>query len=193
MPIDKIGLIRQGEVLACSTQHLQVINGARNVEGEGFFRHFWPCDPADAAPIIDPPFQPGPFPMWENLHYLTLTSTRLNPGDISWLLMAAGSAARQMPALRRMELWNYDPATTCLFRYQSNQTPRDSQRPEMEILISWWLDGMTTEVAIPPLELLSEEICACWKEVASRHCGDWFDLRADIEYWRDYEWDGPVI
>ena len=101
MPVNRIALIRLGEVLACSTQHLQMIHGARNIEGEGFFRPFWPCDLVDVAPILDTPAQLDPLTIWENLRDLSLTSTRLNPGGIDWLLMAAGSPRGGLRSPRR--------------------------------------------------------------------------------------------
>ncbi|KAG8168306.1 hypothetical protein KVR01_003995 [Diaporthe batatas] len=59
---------------------------------------------------------------WYHLQSLTLTSDLLSPREhprqIDQLLTNAAKAARNMPALRTMELWNGRPGLAALFRYQ---------------------------------------------------------------------------
>jgi len=205
MPRDVSDRVTLGKALAKSTMNLQMIHGARNVEAEGFFHAFWPYDPNDETPTIPTPAQPGLLPTWQNLGRLSLTSTRLNPRDINWLLMAAGSAAQQMPVLVIMELWNYDPTSRCVFRYESHNAPEDTNRPEIEIMVSWWPRPPPTEATtgamveqthgktIPRKRLLETPVYECWQEVARRHCNDRVDLAVEVEYMNDDDWDGCVI
>jgi len=59
--------------------------------------------------------------IWKDLASLALTSRLLDstkdPADISNLLHAAGVAARNMPKLQTMEIWNGGRRHACVFRY----------------------------------------------------------------------------
>jgi hypothetical protein len=72
--------------------------------------------------------------VWKELVSLTLTSRQLvpdgNPTDINNMLEAAAGAARNMPNLKIMELWNGGKDMACVFQYQAftNVSKRDGAK-----------------------------------------------------------------
>ena len=79
---------------------------------------------ADARYFLEPFFNVQPskkLPTWTNLKQIALTSTLISPhclGDeINDLLQAAGFAARQMPMLEIMEVYNAEKAYAGVFTY----------------------------------------------------------------------------
>lgn len=73
-----------------------------------------------ALPNGNPTSNPR-LPSWPNLRWLTLTSRRLSPHEfpdqINGLLLAAGKAARNMPRLQAMEIYNANRFFAAVFRY----------------------------------------------------------------------------
>jgi hypothetical protein len=68
---------------------------------------------ADALHFFEPFIKPQPgvtLPLWKTLNSLTLTSSLIRSGEdpaaLNGLLQAAGNAAKRMPELRAMELYN---------------------------------------------------------------------------------------
>lgn len=78
-------------------------------------------------PFIQTTAQPQPqttrtrLPQWPNLRWLTLTSHLISadsqPEDISAMLCGAGKAAKNMPQLQAMEIYNANTRDAGVFRY----------------------------------------------------------------------------
>lgn len=79
---------------------------------------------ADARYFLEPFYnvQPGKkLPVWTNLRQITLTSNAIHPAslgdEINDLLQAAGLAARQMPMLEVLEIYNASKESAGVFTY----------------------------------------------------------------------------
>lgn len=94
---------------------------------------------------------------WNNLQSLVLTSQLLVPEsdltDINQMLKDAAAAARRMPRLNTMEIWNGREASASLFKYQSN-------RGQTNAAVTW---RSTWELSVPSL------VIQAWKAVAQTH------------------------
>lgn len=92
-----------GTALAKASLCLEQLSAAFLVDAKDFFQAY----------------QPGW--IWKDLVSLALTSRLLNStgdvGDINNMLHAAGVAARSMPKLQTMEIWNGEKGNACVFRY----------------------------------------------------------------------------
>ncbi|KAM0294651.1 hypothetical protein ACHAO9_001086 [Fusarium lateritium] len=92
------------------TKHLENLSVSHLIDAKEFLRPFWSAK-SDTASL----------PKWENLKTLSLTSEILNTDsekDIKELLCAAARAARKMPNLQRLELWNGKSRQAGVFRYR---------------------------------------------------------------------------
>ncbi|SPJ82095.1 uncharacterized protein FTOL_09500 [Fusarium torulosum] len=92
------------------TKHLESLSVSHLIDAKEFLRPFWSAK-SDTASL----------PKWEHLKTLSLTSEILNTDsgkDINELLCAAARAARKMPNLQVLELWNGKSLQAGVFRYQ---------------------------------------------------------------------------
>jgi hypothetical protein len=92
------------------TKHLENLSVSHLIDAKEFLRPFWSAK-SDTASL----------PKWGHLKTLSLTSEILNTNsekDINELLCAAARAARKMPNLRLLELWNGKSLQAGVFRYQ---------------------------------------------------------------------------
>lgn len=115
---------------------------------------------ADARDFFDPyinikPGGPLRKPPWNNLRWLTLTSRFVTevafPDEVNSLLRGAGLAAKDMPALQAMELYNASKWDAGVFRYLVvNNTG----------VISW---TSTWEHKVPA------NVKAVWRQAALQH------------------------
>jgi hypothetical protein len=91
---------------------------------------------------------------WCNLTNIALTSRYLShaasPTAITKLLEAAASAARRMPKLKTMEVWNGSKGVAALFKYDSLSSRRSS-------VLTWRATWRLT---------LEDEVLEAWSEVA---------------------------
>ncbi|KAG6356205.1 hypothetical protein INS49_015592 [Diaporthe citri] len=94
---------------------------------------------------------------WPNLTTLALTSRLLAPdadsGAVDGMLVAAATAARRMPKLETMEIWNGREGLAGLFRYRSARRGRTAG-------ISW---RGTWDLA------LGEDVIQAWETVANMY------------------------
>ncbi|KAF5677615.1 hypothetical protein FHETE_1666 [Fusarium heterosporum] len=94
------------------TKHLENLSVSHLIDAKEFFRPFWPADSDTATASL---------PRWEHLKTLSLTSEILNTDtkqDVNELLCAAARAARKMPNLELLELWNGRDQHAGVFRYR---------------------------------------------------------------------------
>lgn len=93
--------------------HLQELSASFAVDAKDFFQP-WAC----LKPGVP---NPPALPRWEHLRWLTLTSRMVAevafPDEVNGLLRAAGLAARDMPALQAMELYNATRWDAGVFRF----------------------------------------------------------------------------
>lgn len=92
------------------TKHLENLSVSHLIDAKEFLRPFWSAK-SDTESL----------PKWEHLKTLSLTSEILNTDsekDINKLLCAAARAARKMPNLQLLELWNGKDEQAGVFRYQ---------------------------------------------------------------------------
>jgi hypothetical protein len=122
-----------GLALARASRHLEHLSASFIIDAKDFLASFWPqiSAPTSASDLLDGY-------IWDKLTSLALTSQLLAPENpfkrINDLLQAAGIAARRMPRLRVMEIWNgKDNNHGCLFRYHNDKTARYS-RGEFRLL-----------------------------------------------------------
>ncbi|KAG6017470.1 hypothetical protein E4U43_001070 [Claviceps pusilla] len=99
--------------------------------------------------------------IWQRLRFLSLTSNRLRrearADDISTLLTSAALAAKRMPKLDRLLLWNAAEGEGCSFEYR---------RSDRAILWKAMWDVR-----------LSEEAIRSWDEVVSLYCSSTSGIR----------------
>ncbi|KAL2279977.1 hypothetical protein FJTKL_13114 [Diaporthe vaccinii] len=93
--------------------HLQELSASFAVDAKDFFQPWAGLKPG----VPNPPA----LPRWEHLRWLTLTSRMIAevafPDEVNGLLRAAGLAARDMPALQAMELYNATRWDAGVFRF----------------------------------------------------------------------------
>lgn len=94
--------------------HLRELSGSFAVDAKDFFEPW-----AGLKPGLTP--NPPGLPRWEHLRWLTLTSRMIAevafPDEVNGLLRSAGLAARGMPALQAMELYNATRWDAGVFRF----------------------------------------------------------------------------
>ncbi|KAH7143820.1 hypothetical protein EDB81DRAFT_652426 [Dactylonectria macrodidyma] len=97
---------------------------------------------------------------WPNLTSLALTSQVLkptvSPADVDYMLRSAAAAAKKMPKLETMELWNGRKGLAMLFRYQSI----GGGQPAVLSCRGTW------ELALQP------RVIRAWEAVARKHGGN---------------------
>lgn len=98
------------------SKNLEHLSVSHLIDAKEFLRPFWPADSDEATRSL---------PDWENLKTLSLTSDVFNTGtkkEINNLLCAAARAAKKMPNLQLLELWNGKEKRACVFRYRVEDT-----------------------------------------------------------------------
>lgn len=203
----KYNILEMSQVLSEETRKLTEIHGARSICAEGFFHEFWPSetfpdgiDPMATAAMQERPPDPDPGFLrayrvyWPNLTHLSLTTTCLDKDHINPMLTAAGRAAKNMPLLKMMELWNYHPHSRAIFRYASNQGGRDSGVPEIELITSWYALDVTKDDGTVETGVMRKKTKEAWAEAAKLHCQDRNYLKITEHVWPEQRhWDGCVI
>lgn len=112
-----------------------------------------------ASNDLNPTFKdadPNTQPTWPHLRELALTAKDLKPDSeikASALILAAARAAKRMPKLQVLELWNHDDGDMAVLRYY-----RTDDMPHGEL---FWLDTWGSRI---------ERKCVkAWDEVVSLH------------------------
>ncbi|KUI71996.1 hypothetical protein VM1G_07776 [Cytospora mali] len=132
-----------------------------------------------ASFIVDAsPFFSSYKPSWKciNLKSLTITSRLLTPealeSDVNEMLKAAAVAAKNMPRLETMEIWNGEASLAALFKYQSSGG-------QMHAAITW---RSTWDFALRP------PVIQAWEAVAHKYGGrgltinkELLDIRNDVK------------
>ncbi|KAH7140605.1 hypothetical protein EDB81DRAFT_691883 [Dactylonectria macrodidyma] len=102
---------RLARLMATWCQHLTAFCPPRSMDALDFFRQ-----------IIAMRTQLHPGPVWSKLELLCLNCRSFEPSSsqatITEVLVFAGKAAKLMPNLREMEIWNTSPEYCYLFRYK---------------------------------------------------------------------------
>ncbi|OHF03583.1 hypothetical protein CORC01_01302 [Colletotrichum orchidophilum] len=124
----KIHVFEHGDL--CPSKNWRFSSFSNNLTGALFNRSFvleelLVCNFIDAMDFFDcikrQPMHTAP-PVWQNLRVLTMTSQGISAGGkpefINGLISDAGRAAKQMPALRVMELYGAWLKCAGIFRYQ---------------------------------------------------------------------------
>ncbi|KAF0643365.1 hypothetical protein FPSE5266_04934 [Fusarium pseudograminearum] len=96
------------------TRNLEYLSISHLIDAKEFLRPFWPANSEEATRSL---------PDWKNLKRLSLTSDIFNTGtekDVNNLLCAAARAARKMPSLEILELWNGNDERASVFSYRAN-------------------------------------------------------------------------
>ncbi|KAI0108463.1 hypothetical protein F4814DRAFT_455214 [Daldinia grandis] len=145
--LNQTGSVRCPEITAAlfrESQTLEQLSASFVVDAKDFFQPFWPSNPA------------SPNRSWDNLKTIALTSKLLNPyqslEEVNDLLCAAGIAARNMPTLRVMEIWNGSrTAHGCFFRYYD-----DGSTSTITWRGTWELD-------------LEPRVMRCWTETVRKN------------------------
>lgn len=131
----------------------------------------------DARHIFEPFFEPQkglPLPFWKDLRKMTLTAGVIAPSeewdDTNELLQAAGNAARRMPVLRLMELYQAGGHFAGVFRYRVT---------EESTSLSW---QSTWEFKV------SHDVKETWKDVCRQHTSRELDIASEelIENYRGW-------
>ncbi|KAL6828164.1 hypothetical protein V8C40DRAFT_240338 [Trichoderma camerunense] len=143
-----------GQGLAITSQNLESVLAAFNVDAKDFFYAFFPSQNPEPLPSMS----------WSSLKYISLSSQLLIPGHYNVLIQVAAAAALEMPKLRCMELWNGGThVTSCIFSYCAMHY----RQRHIKLLSTW--NGQ-----------LSKEAITCWRKVAERDA--WCVLEASSRY-----------
>ncbi|KAI2778459.1 hypothetical protein F4815DRAFT_477741 [Daldinia loculata] len=126
--------------------NLEHLSASFIVDAKDFFQPFWPSTPAYTNWT------------WHKLKTIALTSKLLDPyqpsEEVNGLLYVAGIAARNMPALRVMEIWNgFRTSYGCFFRYYD-----DGSASTITWRGTWELD-------------LEPRVMYCWTETVRKNTG----------------------
>jgi hypothetical protein len=98
------------------TKDLEHLSISHLIDAKEFLRPFWSANSDKATRSL---------PDWKNLKTLSLTSDIFNTGtkkDINNLLCAAARAAKKIPNLQKLELWNGEEERACVFCYRAEDT-----------------------------------------------------------------------
>ena len=137
----------------------------------------------DARHIFEPFFGPAKnllLPTWTDLRKVTLTASVIVPGEewdnINELLQAAGNAARRMPVLGLMELYQAGGHFAGSFRYQvSDDSTSLSWRSTWEFKLSYDVKNTWKEVSRQhtsrELEIAPEELIENYRGWPKFICG----------------------
>ncbi|KAJ4318842.1 hypothetical protein N0V84_006656 [Fusarium piperis] len=125
----RIGLAR---ALVESSQRLEELHFAHNVDAKDFFSHV----------IVEDP-HPNKGMEWKKLERISLTSVQLKPDTCNLLILQAATVAQRMPKLQRMELWHADASSSCMFQYKA-----DPEQPVVRFSSTWFgrLGGLEEKV-----------------------------------------------
>ncbi|KAL1852834.1 hypothetical protein Daus18300_011997 [Diaporthe australafricana] len=150
--------------LARTSHHLEELHVANNIDAYEFFYAFQPR----ALP------EQKIWMAWKNLKNLSLTTQHLAPGHTGLIILMAAEAAKTMPQLQIMELWNYsrsrDIPVACIFRFRRWETGAS-----VELVCTW-----------PAGFKITAETKAAWGRVASAH-------RPLPLQWKESCWGAGVI
>ncbi|KAM7216323.1 hypothetical protein V8F06_008245 [Rhypophila decipiens] len=187
MPLGVVkgNILEQSKDLAVATignsNGMEEIHAGRNICAEGFF---WDYRPYPG---------PAPFTAWPKLTHLSLSTTFLTKDSdnkhLNWLLTAAGRAAKYMPKLKMMELWNYDPHNRAIFRYASNQGGTESGVPGIELYTSWSasVSHYNSDKEPRRARLISNATKEAWNQAARVHVDS--EQRKELLTIDEYVWD----
>lgn len=108
--------------------------------------------------------------VWPNLTSLALTSTSFTPdgnaAKIGAIFLAAAAAAKRMPRLETMEIWNGRKGIAALFKYQASRDRRPA-------IITWRRTWQLT---------IEKPVIEAWKAVVDQYDGWGLKL---VEEWVD--------
>ncbi|KAI1773514.1 hypothetical protein F4818DRAFT_452960 [Hypoxylon cercidicola] len=135
-----VAILEYATTLVAASRNLEHLSTSFLIDAQSFFYSFWPSNNDYSLGW-----------KWDKLATLALTSHLLDPDhareEVNDLLEAAGTAARNMPQLRMMEIWNGKLSDTgCLFRYCTNDdsstiTWRSTWEVELvledRVIVSW--------------------------------------------------------
>ncbi len=131
-----------GVALSEASHDLEHLSAFFLIDAKDFFsKYLQQSDDDDGAWDVSRPKNERP---WTNLRTLALTSRFFHwkhKPQIKRLLVAAALAARSMPKLRVMEIWNSADNQACIFRYN-----RRGKQPEITWGSSWRTDLNLTKV-----------------------------------------------
>lgn len=169
----RVGTVRRelGRLIANTSQdkRVEAIAISFIIDASDFFSDFW-------GPQITQP--PDEKLVWVKLTSLVLTSSLISPNDdrrLSDLLIAAARAARHMPSLEIMELYNAEAGYGGIFTYIHD---------EEGSIIRW---DSSWKWKFP------SEVIYIWKMAAKVHGTDVFDQSLDLIRKRDLGWPGRII
>ncbi|KAK4213280.1 hypothetical protein QBC37DRAFT_464054 [Rhypophila decipiens] len=137
---------------------------------------------------------PAPFTAWPKLTHISLSTTFLTKDNnhLNWILTAAGRAAKYMPRLKMMELWNYDPHNRAIFRYASNQGGTETGVPGIELYTSWSASVLNTHHSSDKeprrAKLISNATANAWNQAVRVHLVD-SEQRKELLTIDEYVWD----
>jgi hypothetical protein len=148
--------------LARASHHLEELYVANNIDAYNFFGAFHPRAPPASRRWM----------VWKNLKRLSLTTRQLAPGYNDMIILMAAQAAKMMPQLQIMELWNYcsKRGMACVFRFRREETEASVE------LVSTWPAGLS----------FSARTKAAWDRVATAH-------RPLPLWWNQSCWDAAEI
>ncbi|KAL3958494.1 hypothetical protein ACCO45_006656 [Purpureocillium lilacinum] len=142
-----------GFQLARHSRGLEKLSISWNTDAAGFFQEYF-RDRWDAASPISRARAP-----WADLTALTLTCSKLQPGDSSVrkpqreLLRAACVAARLMPRLELLEIWNCGDDSAALFEFDMRE---DKSKPPVITWMTTWQSRFTAK----------DRVFECWRKLA---------------------------
>lgn len=144
--------------LARTSHHLEELCVAKNIDAFEFLYTFKPHAPPGQRRWM----------AWNNLKDLSLTTEQLAPGHTDLIILMAAKAAKTMPQLQIMELWNFSSCRgiASIFRFRRGET-----EASIELLYTW-PDGVNITAATK----------AAWGRVASAHRP--FPLRWNQSCWK---------
>ncbi|KAK5989002.1 hypothetical protein PT974_10500 [Cladobotryum mycophilum] len=116
---------------------------------------------------------------WGKLETLTLTSNLIrldeSPDSITRLLLAAGRAAKNMPNLKGLEIYNVHDLDGGVFRFRVTD----------EVTVVSWVSSWKFE--------LSEEAIQPWREMYEQSRSQSFEVRVFAERKRFLEWPSCIL
>ncbi|KAJ4269927.1 hypothetical protein NW762_001598 [Fusarium torreyae] len=109
---DMVNTMALANALQQYGKHLENLSVSHLIDAKDFFSAFWPTNSDSMTESL---------PEWHHLRTLSLTSEILTTDtkqDTNNLLCAAARAAKKMPNLQLLELWNGKKKQACVFRYR---------------------------------------------------------------------------
>ncbi|KAI3392864.1 hypothetical protein diail_5039 [Diaporthe ilicicola] len=151
--------------LARASHHLEELYVAKKVDAFHFFYAFHPKAPPGQKRWMT----------WKSLKRLSLTTQKLMRGQTDLVIRMAAEAARTMPQLQIMELWNCwnSRGIACIFRFRRGETEASIE------LKCTWRDSFTDAAK------------AAWALVAKAHRP--LPLRWKERFWEPEMPDGEYV